>query len=203
MDILKFKVTVIFRYWSFLCGEELCPKMPSISFKKAYFGTENSVYLMWNWYWQTLLYVPSGILPVDAHAEVIILNLNYITALYFILLPLYCQIMCTTINNRGACSVFALKNECETDCLSSLEKARQLWKNVRLVLRQDILKYLVPIWDCIKSSLFKWYEVTPVTVSQMIQYHQFAQIKYVRKPPQSIVTWILISSPEILIFKYC
>ena len=29
-----------------------------------------------------------------------------------------------------------VKNECETDC-------------------QDILKYLVPIWDCIKSSLFK------------------------------------------------
>ena len=50
-------------------------------------------------------------------------------------------------------SVFALvKNECETDCLPSLEKSR---KNVRHVLRQDILKYLVPIWDCIESSLFK------------------------------------------------
>ena len=46
MDVLKFKVTVIFRYWRFLCGEELCPKMPSINFKKAYFGTENSVYRM-------------------------------------------------------------------------------------------------------------------------------------------------------------
>ena len=41
------------------------------------------------------------------------------------------------------CSVFALvKNECETDRLPSLEKARQLPKNVRHVLRQDILKYL-------------------------------------------------------------
>ena len=53
-------------------------------------------------------------------------------------------------------SVFALvKNECETDCFPSLEKARQLSKIVRHVLRQDILKYLVPIWDCIESSLFK------------------------------------------------
>ena len=52
--------------------------------------------------------------------------------------------------------VFALvKNKCETDCLPSLEKARQLRKNMRHILRQNILKYLVPIWDCIKSSLFK------------------------------------------------
>ena len=52
--------------------------------------------------------------------------------------------------------VFALvKNECEADCLPSLEKARQLGKNVRHVLRKDILKYLVSIWDCKKFSLFK------------------------------------------------
>ena len=44
----------------------------------------------------------SGSLPVNAHSKVNILNLNYITALYFILLPLYCQIICTTINNQGA-----------------------------------------------------------------------------------------------------
>ena len=47
----------------------------------------------------------SGSLPVNAHAEVNILNLNYITALYFILLTLYCQIICPTINNRGAYGV--------------------------------------------------------------------------------------------------
>ena len=32
--------------------------------------------------------ISSGFLPVNAHAEVNILNFNYITALYFILLPL-------------------------------------------------------------------------------------------------------------------
>ena len=51
----------------------------------------------------------SRILPVNAHAEVNILNLNYITALYFILLPLYCQIICTTINNRGVCCDICFK----------------------------------------------------------------------------------------------
>ena len=47
----------------------------------------------------------SGILPVNAHAEVNLLNLNYITALYFILLPLYFQMIYTTINNGGACCI--------------------------------------------------------------------------------------------------
>ena len=61
----------------------------------------NRSYLIGNGY--------SGILPVNAHAEVNILNLNYITALYFILLPLYCQITCTTINNRGACCNICFK----------------------------------------------------------------------------------------------
>ena len=51
----------------------------------------------------------SGILPVNAHTEVNILNLNYIAALYFILLPLYCQIICTTNNNRGACCNICFK----------------------------------------------------------------------------------------------
>ena len=51
----------------------------------------------------------SGILPVNTHAEVNRLNLNYITALYFILLPLYCQIICTIINNRGACCNICFK----------------------------------------------------------------------------------------------
>ena len=54
----------------------------------------------------------SGILPVNAHAEVNILNLNYITALYFILLSLYCQIICTTINNRGASCNICFKALC-------------------------------------------------------------------------------------------
>ena len=56
------------------------------------------------------------------------------------------------------CSVFALvKTQCETDCLPSFEKTRQLLKNVRHVLHQDILgyQYFLPIWDCLKSTLFK------------------------------------------------
>ena len=40
--------------------------MPSISFKKVYFGTENSVYL-----------------PVNANVEVNILNLNFIDSFIF------------------------------------------------------------------------------------------------------------------------
>ena len=51
----------------------------------------------------------SGILPVNAHAKINILNLNNIAASYFILLPLYCQIICTTINNRGACCNICFK----------------------------------------------------------------------------------------------
>ena len=43
-----------------------------------------------------------GILPVNGHAEVNILTLLYIlAALYFILLPPYCQMIYTIINNYG------------------------------------------------------------------------------------------------------
>ena len=56
-----------------------------------------------------------NILPVNAHAEVNLLNLNYITALYFILLPLYCQIICTTINNRNQLVEASLSYSLQTE----------------------------------------------------------------------------------------
>ena len=54
----------------------------------------------------------SGILPVNTHAEVNILNLNYINSFIFYssrLLPLYFQMIYTTINNRGACCYICFK----------------------------------------------------------------------------------------------
>ena len=56
----------------------------------------------------------SGFLPVNPRAEVNILNLHYImliilTTLYFILLSIDCQMIYTTIDNRGACCYICFK----------------------------------------------------------------------------------------------
>ena len=52
------------------------------------------------------------------------------------------------------CSLSSKMNARQTVSLH-LKRRDNCKKNVRHVLRQDILKYLVPIWDCIKSSFFK------------------------------------------------